>query len=880
MKASFFYGGLMALGLAACSPSVRAQDSAPAFNEAPGAVPRPRTDRTDLLDQDLLDKSPATNGAAARPTTPPPAAPSLRVQTEEPVLSGDEMDARIAAWTANAVQAFQYSQHPFDAEISGRFLDRYLESLDYNHVFFLQSDLNQFDTYRSNLQVYTLRKHDISPAFVIFSRFLERAGEREAYESNLVATEHFDFAGQERFTPERQRHDLPNPKDLAEATNLWREEVRFDYLDEKLAQKLEYKGPVAFEGQSNLTVSLTRKTTNWSSFQFLPNKFEDERGREFGSLEVSPNGTNATVQLRIAPAGNLLKMTNHFFGGDGKELGEIRFERTPETNNGAAARTDASAKKFDCIIESKEKDTAKLVSSLQKRYAQLLKNYNELTNDGHVLEIYLTALARAYDPHSDYFGRAEAENFKIRMQLSLIGIGAKLMQTDADRCKIDSLIPGGPAEQSGQLTNNDIIVAVAQEDQEPVEVDGKPLQEVVDMIRGPEGTPVTLTIEPAHPRDPSVRQKVVTLIRNKVKLVEEESKAWMFESPAKIGVINVPSFYAETDSDDPASGPPHEHKTVTTDVAALVNRLKKEKVGGIILDLRANGGGYLDEAIKLTGLFTGRGPVVMTKSPDGEILTDNATNSAPLYDGPLIVLTSRLSASASEILAGALQDYGRAIIVGDKTTFGKGTVQTVQPLSAFIPGRRPDTSPNLGSLHLTIKKFYRASGFTTESNGVAADIVLPSILTYANLSESSQPNWLPADTIGSADLPPNLNLVKPYLPELTERSLERRAASKDFAYLDEDIAEYRKSQDDKSMSMNEAARLKEQQDRDARMEARKIERAARPKADEKFYDLTLKDVDKPELTPHKVAEKPASNEDAGPTDSDADSEDPMLSDPI
>jgi carboxyl-terminal processing protease len=830
MNASFFYRGLLALALAAFSPSARAQ-------------------------------------AAARPTT-------------APTLHGDETDALIAVWTATAVQAFQYSHHPFDAEISGRFLDRYLEALDYNHTFFLRSDLSDFETYRSNLQVYTLQKHDISPAYVIFSRFLERAGEREAYETNLLQTEHFDFSGQERFVPERQRHDLPYPKDMAEATNLWREEVRFEYLDEEMAQKLDYRGPAAFEGQSNLTVALTRKTTNWSSFEFLPKNFLDERGRGFGRLEVSPGGTNATVSLRIETGGNPLKTTNRFFAEGGKELGSIRFELAAETNNGAA-RTEATKKKYDCVIESKEKDTAKILRTLQKRYVQYFKNYNELTNDGHVLESYLTALARAYDPHSDYFGRAEAENFKIRMQLSLIGIGAKLTQTDSDRCQIDSLIPGGPAEQSGQLTNNDIIVAVAQEDQEPVEVDGKPLQEVVDMIRGPEGTPVTLTIERANP---TVHQKVVTLIRNKVKLVEEESKAWLFDKPEKIGVINVPSFYAETEADKqdagPAPGAPHELKTVTTDVAALVKRLKRENVGGIILDLRANGGGYLDEAIKLTGLFIGKGPVVQTKAPDGEIVPDNATNAAPLYDGPLIVLTSRLSASASEILAGALQDYGRAIIVGDKTTFGKGTVQTVQPLTAFIRERRPEASQNLGSLHLTIKKFYRPSGLTTESNGVAADIVLPSILTYANLSESSQPNWLPADTITSADLPPNLNLVKPYLAELTKRSLARREQSKDFAYLDEDIAEYRKSQEDKSMSMNEAARLKEQQDRDARMEARKAERAARPKSDEKYYDLTLKNVDQPALTPHKAEAKPAPSEDAGPAESDADPEDPLISDPI
>jgi carboxyl-terminal processing protease len=835
MKARFYLHCLAALALAALPPSARAAED---FNTT--------------LERPL----------------PPPASTLF-------ALSPDPTDASIAYWTAGAITNYQFTQHPFDAEISGRFLDRYLETLDYFHLFFLQPDLKEFEAYRSNLQVYTLAKHDISPAYVIFSRFLERAAQREAYETNVLQNEHFEFTGHERFTPDR--HELPNPKDMAEATNLWRQEVRLEYLDEKLAQKVAYFGPVTFDAQSNLVIALARKTTNSYSFEFLPGKFQDQQGHEFGRLDGFNNeATNATIHLQIPPGGNLLKITNHFFGQGGTDLGLIRFERASNTNNGAAPPDLASANEYESVIELETNDTARIVRSLQKRYVQILRNYCGLTNDSHVLEAYLTALARAYDPHSDYFGRAEADNFKIKMQLSLIGIGARLVKTDSDRCQIESLIPGGPAEQSGLLKSKDIIVAVAQKDQEPVPVDGMPLEEVVEKIRGPEGTPVTLTIE----RESSVRPKVITLIRNKVKLVEEESKATLFDAPPRIGVIDVPSFYAETDSDPSALGPPHEKKTVTTDVAALIYRLKREKVEGIILDLRTNGGGYLDEAIRLTGLFTSKGPVVMTKSPDGLFVTENSTNAAPLYDGPLIVLTSRMSASASEILAGALQDYGRALIVGDKTTFGKGTVQTVQPLASFIPRLRAAPSQNLGSLHLTIKKFYRASGLTTESNGVAADIVLPSILNYANFSESSQPNWLPADTVGGADLPPNLNLVKPYLPELLKRSLERREKNRDFAYLQEDIDEYRKRQDDKSLSLNEAERRTEQRDKEARLEARKKERASRPKPDEKFYELTLKNVDQPELTLYKPNPKPAPDENADPEDADAGPEDPVTSDLI
>jgi carboxyl-terminal processing protease len=651
---------------------------------------------------------------------------------------------------------------------------------------------------------------------------------------------------------------------MTEATNLWREEVRLDYLNEKLAQKLNYVGPVTTVSPGHLSVALVRRNTNANSLEFLPRTLQDEQGHQFGTFDLAgQDATNGTLHLDLPLSDNLLKITNHFYGVGGIELGSLRFARLTEATN---------ADEYKSIIELKTNDFPRIVSNLNKRYMRVLKSYNELTNDSHVLETYLTALARAYDPHSDYFGRAQADNFKIRMQLSLVGIGARLLQTESDRCQIEALIAGGPAQLDGQLKTNDIIVAVAQKDEKPVNVDGMPLEDVVEKIRGPEGTPVTLTIE----RDSLVNPKVVTLIRNKVKLEDDESKAMLFDDTPKIGVIDVPSFYAETDGDD--SGPGHERKTVTTDVAALVNRLKKEKVDGIILDLRTNGGGYLDEAIRLTGLFTGQGPVVMTKSPDGIIQTDNSTNAKPLYDGPLMVLTTRMSASASEILAGALQDYGRAVIVGDKTTFGKGTVQTVQPLTSFIGRMRAETAPNLGSLHLTIKKFYRASGLTTESNGVAADIVLPSILNYANLSESSQPNWLPADTVGSAD-PTNLNEVKAYLPDLEKLSLARREKNQDFAYLQQDIDDYRKRQDDKSVSLNESDRRKELLDDEARAAARRKERASRPKADEKFYDLTMKDVDQP-LTLHKPPAKPASDGNSDPADADAELNDPEANDMI
>jgi carboxyl-terminal processing protease len=464
-------------------------------------------------------------------------------------------------------------------------------------------------------------------------------------------------------------------------------------------------------------------------------------------------------------------------------------------------------------------------------------------------EIYVNSLARAFDPHSDFMGHLSAENFAIQMKLSLFGIGAMLGQ-DNDYCRIDEL-KEGPAKRSGKINVHDRIVAVAQSNSEPVDVVGMPVDKIVELIRGPKGTEVTLTINPVGADDSSVH-KDVTLIRDEIKLEDQEVKARLYENPettgaaARVGVIDIKSFYADNDKG----------KSMTADVARMIKRLKQEKVGGIILDLRHNGGGYLEEATKLTGQFVRGGPVVQTKDPTGEMTTESCRGRTVNYDGPLIVLTSRFSASASEILAGALQDYNRALIVGDHSTFGKGTVQTMQPLQPYLDNylrRRHmdfDTNYDPGALKITIKKFYRAGGVSTQLKGVLSDIELPSIWSYDTneLGESALPNALPCDEVSSAD-PENLNRVKPYLTELQERSRQRVANNKDFDYIREDIAEFLKQQADKSLSLNLVERQAEQKTKMARAEAIKKERLARQKSNERVFELTLTNVDNAQLQP-------------------------------
>jgi carboxyl-terminal processing protease len=871
---------------------------------------------------------------AARAQTGEPAAgapppPSMVEEMAKP--SHEEEKGNITALVPWLMQQLHYTHHRFDTEMAGKFLDRYLDSLDHWHLYFLQSDLNHFEAYRDTLPELSMRGYDYSPSTVMFSRFMERAAQRTEYLAYLLHREDFEFTNQERFIA--NRHTLPNPANLEEAHRLWRQELRVEYLDEKLKEPdMAVSGAASFDAESNVLIVLPLEYTNSVSgnakaatasrtgetvrpgqspeglgfaettehrfespvplSSLLPGQFLDQDHHAFGS--IIPTASNVIVRLQIPPQETQRKMTNNFYTSEGKRLGSIRFlhpgDTGAETNKPAPAEA-GPASKLKGVVELDRKDPAEIVKTLSKRYTSLLRNYNDLTNDDYVLERYLTALAHAYDPHSDYMAGASAANFNIQMNLSLVGIGAKLTMEDDD-CKIDEVVEEGPAAKSGQFAKGDIIKAVAQKDQEPVPTAGMPVFKVVEMIRGPKDTLVTLTIEKAHPADPSVRQKTVTLKRDVIKLEDQAAKARFYETPTtssgpptRIGVLDLSSFYADNTAPDKPGEPAVYHGSTTKDTARLIARLQKENVDGLILDLRNNGGGYLDQAIGLTGLFVnGVVPVVQTRGPDegpnrpGLIEVEGTPARSPVfYDGPLIVLTSRFSASASEIVAGALQDYGRALIVGDKATFGKGTVQQVQSLSNIISRRQLAYDP--GSVKVTIKKFYRAGGSSTQSNGVASDIVLPSVLNYVDVGESSLPNPLPWDEVTSADHLPELNRVQPYLAELLKRSQARREMNKDFAYIQEDIDEYRKSLEDKSLSLNEAERLAEQSATAARMEARKKERASRPKLGEKLYEITLKNVDLPELHPPEVKPKPAPSPDDDPDDVPAAASDPVAGDP-
>jgi carboxyl-terminal processing protease len=435
------------------------------------------------------------------------------------------------------------------------------------------------------------------------------------------------------------------------------------------------------------------------------------------------------------------------------------------------------------------------------------------------------------------------------MKLSLFGIGAVLTSEDG-YCKIRELKPG-PAMRSKQLKPNDRIVAVAQSNLPPVDVVDMKLNKIVEMIRGPKDTEVRLTVIPADAPDPSVR-KLVTLIRDEIKLEDQEAKAKLLEVPIsqsgalRLGLIDLPSFYSSFELEGrKTEGEP---KSTTTDVAKLLAKLKEEKVSGVVLDLRRNGGGSLEEAIRLTGLFIKEGPVVQVRDAGDKRLVDVDPDSTLLYDGPLIVLTSRFSASASEILAGALQDYGRALIVGDSCTHGKGTVQSLLQLAPILRGNSIHLSSNPGALKITIRKFYRVSGSSTQLKGVVPDIILPSVNNCLDVGEAALENPLPWDTIENAEYE-KVNAVTAYVDELKKRSEKRIASDRDYDYIRDDIERYKKAQADKTVSLNEGQRLKEKQEAEDRAKARKKEIASRPASTGKVYEITLKQAELPGLPP-------------------------------
>jgi carboxyl-terminal processing protease len=634
-------------------------------------------------------------------------------------------EANIARLTTNILENSQFSHHRFDDAMAARFLERYMDSLDSSRSLFLLTDVEEFEALSPTLASATRGDGDTSAGQAIFKRYVQRLTERTSYlTSTLHAPAVFDFTGHDVYSFDREQAERPRDRDAAQS--LWREQLRSDYLQEKLAGKSD----------------------------------ED------------------------------------------------------------------------------------IVRTLTRRYEGQLRTIKAFTSE-EVLETYLEALAHVYDPHSDYLGHEQMESLSISMNLSLYGIGATLESADG-YCKVRELVPGGPAAKAGLLKPGDRILAVAQGAGEPVDITNLPLTRAVELIRGPKGSTVTLTVAPAGVADgaPPRREPIV---RDEVKLEDQQAKARIVDLPVandtsvRLGVIDLPSFYANMTEDGA-------RRSATADVRRLLAKLKREHVQGVVLDLRRNGGGSLEEAISLTGLFIRTGPVVQIRDEAGNVEVGSDRDAAVEYDGPLVLLTSRFSASASEILAGALQDYGRALVVGDASTFGKGTVQNILPLGPVMDRAHLQHAYDPGALKVTTNKFYRPSGASTQLRGVASDIVLPSASDVSDVNESTLKDALPWDTVPAAPYD-RVNRVAPFVGALRELSRERVSHDREFGWLSEDLARIKERLATKALSLNEGERRQELADAEARgkrrEEAERSDRSSRPRA----YEITLRSSSSPGLPP-------------------------------
>src|SRR5689334_9642141 len=640
----------------------------------------------------------------------------------------------VAMSVGRLLEEGHYTRQKLNEEVSKKFLQTYLEMLDFSHLFFTQEDIDAVTAKYGNSMAGDVLLGTMKPAYEIYALYTKRVDERVGKIKELLK-QPIDFKG--NATVELSRQKSPWPKNEAEADQLWRGRIANELLQEHLSEH---------------------------------------------PIEPAPQ----------------------------------------------------------------------LVS---RRYERLAKNVHEQDKDEQ-MKLYLDALAQSYDPHSEYLSKADMKNFSINMGLSLVGIGA-MLRTEDGYAKIESLVPGGPAQTDGRLKVGDRITSVAQgAGGEVVDVRDMRLDKVVEMIRGKKGTKVRLVAIPANAADPSQR-KTVDLVRDEIKLKDQEARADIIikkdenGEQVKLGWLTLPSFYADMD---------RHAKSTTRDVLALLKRLKKENIAGMVIDLRRNGGGSLEEAISLTGLFLKSGPIVQTKGSNGNIVVSSDPDPGIAYAGPLIVLTSRQSASASEIFAAALQDYGRAIVVGDKNTFGKGTVQTILPIGRFtsLLGSRSDDD---GELKLTIQKFYRVAGGSTQLHGVASDIVLPTLTDLPEFGEGALKNALPYDEVPKARFTKWSDGHPLFVEELKRRSAERAQHDSEFHYVMEDMERLRHKLDENRITLNEDARRKEIQDDKLRKEVRTKERLARHEEEPSIYRLTLDTIDKPNLQlimyPGKLAEAKA-----------------------
>lgn len=634
-----------------------------------------------------------------------------------------QQQMQAATMTAQFLTRFHYKTIPLDDAMSQQIFDRYLKSLDPEKLFFIQSDIDRFNSVRSKMDD-AINNQDLSAPFAMFNLYEHRFQERMVYARELLKSE-FDFKQNEDYRYMREKEPWPQTEN--EMRDLWRQRVKNDWLRLKLA---------------------------------------------------------------------------------GKDDKAIR-------------------------------------TTLEKRYDYSLARSQKLKSED-VFQLFMNAYAMSIEPHTNYLGPKASEDFDISMKLSLVGIGAVLQERD-ELITIRELVPGGPAAQSGKLKVGDRIVGVGQgANSTPVDVLGWRLDDAVALIRGNKDSVVLLDILPAEV-GPDGKHKTVSLVRNKITLEQQAAKKSIIEikvsdATRRIGVIALPTFYQDFEARRKGD---KDFKSATRDVARLLAELKKEKVDSVLIDLRNNGGGSLSEAVELTSLFIGKGPVVQQRNSQGKINIESESAAKIAWDGSLGVLINRGSASASEIFAAAIQDYGRGLIIGE-SSFGKGTVQTMVNLDQIA---RSDVT-KFGEIKMTVAQFFRVNGGTTQLRGVTPDLAFPSFSDPDSFGESSYENALPWVQIKPAEYQA-VGDMKDLLPLLQVRHEMRVSKNKEFQFLLDDIKEFTVLRDKKLISLNEIERKKERDTREVKVKNREKLR----------LQDKLANSDKVDKEIEKSAEKPTSQDD-------------------
>lgn len=634
-----------------------------------------------------------------------------------------------------------YSDIVFNDQFSDTMLDSFLDGLDPVRLHFTAADIEEFEQYRHTLDE-SLQEGNLAPGYHIYNRYQQRVIERLVYNLKRVEESQtpFDFTRDEYIVSDRSEE--PWPADEEAQRELWRKHLKSAYLSLKLARD-----------------------------QVAQAEANDEASAVEGDSDQLP-ADSADTGTSDDPEAVAAEQTAR--GGDSEDV--------------ATAEADA--------VETEEEPET-IWGQLGQRYRAQLSQVLK-TNNQDVFQRYMDAMTTSFDPHTQYYAPRAAENFNMNMRLSLEGIGA-VLTTEDEYTEVVSIVPGGPADLAGELQPSDQITGVAQGDEDFVDVIGWRVDDVVQLIRGEKGSVVRLRV---LTRD-GLETEVVSITRDTVKLEEQSAKKEIVEverdgETHRIGVIRLPTFYIDFEAlqrRDP------DYKSSSRDVRRLLLELQEEDIDGVVMDLRGNGGGSLSEANALAGHFIRTGATVQVRDADGNNIVQGDRNEEIVYDGPLAVLVDHLSASASEIFAGAIQDYQRGIILGSQT-FGKGTVQELIPIGE-------------GQMKITRAKFYRVSGESTQHRGVLPDVDFPNILDATEeLGESALDNALPWDTIEANYYQPYLE-IQPVLPELVKRHDDRMAEDPEFIYIREQIERIRENRERETMPLNEAELQARQAENDA-----------------------------------------------------------------